>query len=301
MSSPLQKKILKALFVTLKPLARLLLQAGIGYREFSEVAKGAFIFEATEGYGVRGRATNISRVSIMTGVARKEVKKIRENGLDAFLLSSINESPASVVLSRWHNDERFCDLEKGPKVLCFDHGENSFTDLVSSYAGDIPPGAMRTELKRIGAVSESEGKKLTVLKRYFVPPGVDDKLLVGLEDVVGSDLSTLAFNCSPEMIDESRFHRVVSIDGLVEDALPVVQREAKKRLSELANEFDDFLVDQVSSGDSKELSTNQVGIGLFYYERHLKYRDLYLAPRLMRIYLTPSNFFFSECRFRVRI
>jgi len=270
MSSPLQNKILKALFVALKPLAKIMLRAGIGYREFSDIAKAAFVLEASEGYGLRGRATNISRVAIMTGIARKEVKKVRENSVEELLSNPISESPASVVLSRWHNDERFCDLEKGPYVLEFDSGENSFADLVSRYAGDIPAGAMRMELKRIGAIRESENKRLTVLKRYFVPPGVDDKLLIGLEDVVGADLSTLAFNCAPDRAAAARFHRVVSIDGVVEDELAAVQTEAKKRLSELADQFDNFLVEHVEHDESIPPASSQVGIGLFYYERHLK-------------------------------
>jgi len=270
MSSPLQSKILRALFVALKPLAKIMLRAGIGYREFSDIAKAAFVFEASEGYGLRGRATNISRVAIMTGIARKEVKKVRENGFEDLLSNPISESPASVVLSRWHNDERFCSLEEGPHVLEFDHGEHSFSDLVSSYAGDIPPGAMRMELKRIGAIREIENKRLTVLKRYFVPPGVDDKLLIGLEDVVGADLSTLAFNCEPSRVADPRFHRVVSIDGVVEDELVAVQREAKKRLSELADQFDNFLVENVAQDESIATTASQVGIGLFYYERKIK-------------------------------
>jgi hypothetical protein len=270
MSSPLQNKILKALFVALKPLAKVLLQTGIGYREFADVAKAAFIYEATAGYGLRGRATNISRVAVMTGVARKEVKKVRANSLDDLLSNSINESPASVILSRWHNDERFCDQKNGPFILNFDGGQNSFSNLVSSYAGDIPPGAMRTELMRVGAVKEVEDRKLQVLKRYFVPSDIDNKLLIGLADVVGADLNTLAFNCAPGKLSGARFHRVVSVDGMPEDCLQDVQEEAKKRLSGLADEFDDFLVGQVASDKSQALSSGQVGIGLFYYERHEK-------------------------------
>ena len=44
------------------------------------------------------------------------------------------------------------------KSLAFDKGSNSFSDLVKKYGGDIPPGAMRTELNedRRNAVVEGE-------------------------------------------------------------------------------------------------------------------------------------------------
>ena len=101
MSSPLQNKILKALFVALKPLAKSMLRAGIGYREFSDIAKAAFVLEASEGYGLRGRATNISRVAIMTGIARKEVKKVRDN-CKQFHIKQKRNHPTHHSVSHYH-------------------------------------------------------------------------------------------------------------------------------------------------------------------------------------------------------
>ena len=58
------------------PVARCMLQSGIGLREFSKISKIAFIKVATADYGIRGRPTNISRVAVMTDLTRKEVKKV---------------------------------------------------------------------------------------------------------------------------------------------------------------------------------------------------------------------------------
>ena len=59
-------------------ICRLLLRHEIGFREFSDLAKAAFVQVATEDYGIRGRPTNISRVAVMTGLTRKEVKRLRD-------------------------------------------------------------------------------------------------------------------------------------------------------------------------------------------------------------------------------
>ena len=72
-----------AFFVVLKPIARILLRYGIGFREFAEVAKSAFVDVATAEYGIRGRPTNISRVAVMTGLTRKEVRRLRDQLQDA--------------------------------------------------------------------------------------------------------------------------------------------------------------------------------------------------------------------------
>ena len=78
MQDTAQREILQALLVALRPLARALLRAGIGYREFEEISKTAFVDVSTRDYGLRGRPTNISRVAVMTGLTRKEVRRIRE-------------------------------------------------------------------------------------------------------------------------------------------------------------------------------------------------------------------------------
>ncbi|MCZ6809330.1 MAG: DUF6502 family protein, partial [Proteobacteria bacterium] len=64
MKDNIQRQILDALLVALRPLARALLRAGIGYREFAEISKTAFVGIATKDYGLRGRPTNISRVAV---------------------------------------------------------------------------------------------------------------------------------------------------------------------------------------------------------------------------------------------
>ena len=58
MRDNIQRQILDALLVALRPLARALLRVGIGYREFAEMSKTAFVDVATTDYGLRGRPTN---------------------------------------------------------------------------------------------------------------------------------------------------------------------------------------------------------------------------------------------------
>ena len=64
MQDTIQRQILEALLIAIRPLARALLRAGIGYREFAEISKTAFVDIATKDYGLRGRPTNISRVPL---------------------------------------------------------------------------------------------------------------------------------------------------------------------------------------------------------------------------------------------
>ena len=164
MQDNIQRQILDALLVALRPLARALLRAGIGYREFAEISKTAFVGIATKDYGLRGRPTNISRVAVMTGLTRKEVKRIRNKTEAGEASVVIRMPPMTELLHRWYTEDDFVDAHGLPQPLPFDGPGISFSDLVRRYGGDIPPGAMRTELKRIGAVNQGREQQLKTLQ-----------------------------------------------------------------------------------------------------------------------------------------
>ena len=147
--------VLLALLKALRPVARFLMKSGIGYREFSEIGKSAFVDVATSDYGLRGRPTNISRVAVMTGLTRKEVRRLRDKISSGKQVDMARVIPPAEILSRWHSDSEFLDSAGRPLTLEFDGATPSFAGLVKKYGGDIPPGAMRTELKRVGAVTTS--------------------------------------------------------------------------------------------------------------------------------------------------
>ena len=71
MQDRIQQEILRGMLLVLRPMARILLRFGIGFKEFNEVAKAAFVDVASADFGIRGRPTNISRVAVMTGLTRK--------------------------------------------------------------------------------------------------------------------------------------------------------------------------------------------------------------------------------------
>ncbi|MBL0900763.1 MAG: hypothetical protein IBJ17_18960, partial [Reyranella sp.] len=70
--------VLAACRLLLRPLARLLIKSGVPWREFADLSKLSFVEVATREFGIRGRPTNVARVSILTGINRREVARLRE-------------------------------------------------------------------------------------------------------------------------------------------------------------------------------------------------------------------------------
>ena len=168
--------VLLALLKALRPIARFLMKFGIGYREFAEISKSAFVDVATSDYGLRGRPTNISRVAVMTGLTRKEVKRLRDKISAGNQVDMQRVVPPAEIIEKWHSDSQFLDSSGRPKTLNFDGPLPSFSALVKKYGGDIPPGAMRTELKRVGAIREGDSGQLTVQMKFFRPFELDEQL-----------------------------------------------------------------------------------------------------------------------------
>jgi hypothetical protein len=197
MRDDIQRQILAAFLVVLKPIARILLRFGIGFREFSEIAKTAFVDVASSDFGIRGRPTNISRVAVMTGLTRKEVRRLRDKIADGKHTVVVKPTPMWDILHYWHADGEFLDSAGRPAKLPFSGESKSFSSLVRRFGGDIPPGAMRTELKRVGAVEEDEAGNLTVLKRTFRPEGDHESLVASLVHGVYPMLATVSHNTDP--------------------------------------------------------------------------------------------------------
>lgn len=268
MQNDVQQQILKAFFIVLRPVARILLRFGIGFREFSEVAKAAFVDVATSDYGLRGRPTNISRVAVMTGLTRKEVRRVRDKISDGEAAVGIKTTPMSEILHRWHSEGDYLDSTGRPAPLPFAGEGNSFSSLVRRFGGDIPPGAMRTELKRVGAVTEASDGTLTVVKRTLHPAGAHEKLVAGLVHAVYPLASTIAHNVDPGREDESWPQFSAYSQSIRKNDLSRLRRISTDRLSEVAESFDDLLMayETLHESDSSENGTKTLAIGVYYFE-----------------------------------
>jgi hypothetical protein len=268
MQNDIQQQILGAFLVTLRPIAKLLLRFGIGFREFSEVAKTAFVDVGSNDYGLRGRPTNISRVAVMTGLTRKEVRRIRakiEGGQQSI---SVKTTPLSEILHRWHAEADYLDSSGRPAILPFAGEANSFSDLVKRFGGDIPPGAMRTELKRVGAVKQLPNGKLEAINRTIHPKGSHEKLITALIHAVYPLVSTVAHNVDPDREGEPWAQLSTYSQSIRERDVPRLRRISFDRLTEVAESIDDLFMayETLHENDGLPNEKSTVAVGVFYFE-----------------------------------
>jgi hypothetical protein len=268
MQDAIQRQILGAFLVILRPIARILLRFGIGFREFAEISKTAFVEVATSDFGIRGRPTNISRVAVMTGLTRKEVKRIRDKIAFGEEKLSVRTTPLCEVLHKWHAEAEFLDSSGRPAKLRFSGADNSFSNLVRKFGGDIPPGAMRTELKRVGAIQEDEQGNLYVVRRSVTPSGQHENLVAALAHSAYPLLSTIAHNVYTDDKNERWAQFTAFTQSVKSSDVPRVRRISFDRLVDLTESFDDLFIayESLNELDATADDRNTLAVGVFYFE-----------------------------------
>jgi hypothetical protein len=268
MQDTIQQQILGAFLIVLKPIARILLRFGIGFREFAEITKTAFVEVASSDFGIRGRPTNISRVAVMTGLTRKEVKRIRDKIAAGEEKLTVRTTPLCEVLHKWHAEEEFLDKSGRPAKMPFSGTDSSFSNLVRRFGGDIPPGAMRTELKRVGAIREDEHGNLSVVRRSVTPSGQHENLVAALAHSAYPLLSTIAHNVYTEDKNERWAQFTAFTQSVKSSDIPRVRRISFDRLVDLTESFDDLFIayESLNELEADVNDRNTLAVGVFYFE-----------------------------------
>jgi hypothetical protein len=268
MQDTLKQQVLDAFLLVMRPIVRILLRYGIGYREFVEVTKTAYVDVASSYFVLLGRPTNISRVAVMTGLTRKEVKRLRDKIASGDSRIKVKTTPLSDVLHHWHAQTDFTDSSGQPLSLPFSGGEHSFSELVKRFGGDIPAGAMRTEMKRVGAVQEDERGNLSVANRTFTSSSEHERLLTLLVHGAYAMFSNIAHNTDAERKDGAWAHRIAYTQSLAQEDSGQLRRVARDRISEFAESIDDIFIayealHRKGQGGSEK---STVAVGVFYFE-----------------------------------
>jgi hypothetical protein len=264
-----QERIRKVLAGVLTPLARTLLRCGVSYTEFADLSKRAFVEAASQDYGVRNRPTNIARVAVMTGLSRKEVSRIRGEGMTVKKAEVPYRNIPAEVLHRWHTDPTFVAPTGSPKALPFSGRLISFTSLVRTVTGDIPPRTIQRELARAGAIKISRGQKVLPVTREFVPDAASEKLIEGLQFGLRRLAETICYNADPRNETSPHIQRIVHTGGIAASDLKLVRESLAAIVAGFGRQIDDYLTGfqkRPFRGRRESEPQYHVGVGLYYFE-----------------------------------
>lgn len=236
MSKSLRNACISAAALLLRPIAMLMIRAGIGFGEFSDLSKTAFVAAASDSIRKRKGRPTISRVAILTGLTRQEVSRILETGGPGKNYVWQLQR-AERVLHGWHTDAKFLDSRGNPKQLPI-HGDASFSELVKEYSGDIPYRAMLRELADAGLVREQKDK-VTALKKSFSISGFSPAQVEEAGKIAAGVLATCVSNLDPT--EERLFHRTISLSIDHDSAGAHIRKTIHTRSDRFIDALGDYL------------------------------------------------------------
>ena len=254
-----------ALRQLLRPLVRLLVEQGVPFGEFAELIKGVYVDVALRDFPLADKDPTDSRVTLLTGVHRKDVKRLREQP------RSSNDPPRAVALgallvARWTGAAAFLDDEGRPRPLprhAVRRGP-SFESLVASVNKDIRSRAVLDEWLRLGIVHLDRDDRVCLNAEAFVPArGLEEKLFY-LGRNVHDHLAAAVHNVAgrrPAFLERSVYYpnlTAASVSELAKLAARVGM-EALQAVNRRGLEL--------TRGDAgKDGATRRMNFGLYFYE-----------------------------------
>ena len=241
--------------------------------ETSELVRQVYVDAAmSDEFQLASRRMSDMRVSILTGLTRKEVHRLRNQGdkkKDASNLSRVGR-----VVAGWNQDPDFTGPYGLPIPLPFEGTTGNdgpdFTELVKRHSGDMSPRAMLDELLRVGLAEIEDEGLIRNTGRTYIPAQLDPASIERLGKVVGRLADTIDFNTRQDDPSLVRFERQAVTDiGLSEEQYKQFSVFLRRKCQELLETLDNWLAMQEGRVDRvrERLPKKKIitGVGIFHF------------------------------------
>lgn len=268
----------------LHPLVRVLLRNGFTAPETEELVRQVFVDAATsEEFENDGGELSDSRAAIITGLSRKEVRRLRSR-------KDVEPGETSLtiigrVIAGWNQDPDFTGPYGLPLALPYADNDRpdvpSFKELVQRHSRDMSPRALLDELLRTGLAVQEENGLIRNTGRTYIPDQLDVAAVERLGKVIARLADTLDYNNSAGKTGETRFERDVTTDiGLTMEQYRQFDRYLREKCQELLETIDNWLANQEGRIDDYKRPKSgtefkvHTGVGVYHFlDKKLSFED----------------------------
>lgn len=258
--------LLRALRRVLSPLVRFMLVNGVSYPQLTELLKGVFVEVAEREFRLDGKVQTDSRISLLTGIHRKDVKRLRETPVNEAQVAARAVPLSAQVLGAWLSRPGLQDAQGRPLPLprSSDGGDGpSFDALVTAFSKDIRPRALLDEWARQGMVCVASDDRIHLNAEAFVPQaGFADKLYYyghNLHDHLAAATHNL---CEP---DTPFLERSVHYDGLPAEAVAALAAHAERRGMTVLYELNAMAAQALAAQPAGAEADQRFTCGLYFF------------------------------------
>jgi len=258
--------LVRAIKRVLHPLVRLMLSSGITFPYIAELLKGVFVEVADKEFRLGENASTDSRISLLTGVHRKDVKRLRNQNGDAEMTMPEVISVGAQLVATWLEQPPFVDAEGRPRALprlSSSDSEVSFERLVSSRSKDIRARVVLDEWLRLGIVSLDDKDRVVLSTEAFIPKeGLEEKLYF-----FAHNLHDHAAAATHNLVDDGApwLERSVYYDALSQSSIDELNVQAQQLSANMLKTLNQSAM-RLEERDAQDATPRQrFTCGLYFY------------------------------------
>ncbi len=248
----------------LRALVRLFVRQGISYTQLLELLKELYVKEVEQALVRNGERCTQSRISIISGVHRKDVKRLLEMD-DGTTRPPKKVSITSRLLSVWSGDPAYTDDDGNPRPLprTDENSGISFDQLVSNEISDVRPRAILDEWVQRELVEIDENGLIHLkLESTFPAKDMEEKL-----HYLGKNTSDHIAACDHNIhqTGPSYPERSVFFDGLSSDSVDKLQQSASNWAQKSLRALNAEALDLAKKDDETDNHCERFTFGVYFY------------------------------------
>ncbi len=251
----------------LRPLVKRILAAGIPFGLLEAKLREVFVEVAEREFALPGRRQTDSRISLVTGINRKEVRRLRSADQRS-APRSFTMNHATSLISRWRTDPQTSDRSGRPLSLPYQAERGpSFTKLARKVTADLAPRILLDELVRNGAAEITREGAIVVRGESYVPhAGAAEQL-----EILGEDPAELIETILRNVIDagdERLLQRKVFFDNLGSESAARVRAEVRREGERFLRRMNKLLARHDRDRNPKAAGGDRyyAGVGIYFFD-----------------------------------
>lgn len=259
-----QQRVDKALTAVLRPVARFMIACGVTLPKTIELVKRAMI-EAALKMAAKESDLSDSRVSAMTGIHRKDVRRLRRG--ESKPQSRSSEAIGTLLIARWTTDPNYLDSHGQPLALPrrAPAGRASFDQLAKTVSADLPAATLLGELASRNIVEIDEpAQQITLKKRAYIAEGGIDAGLEAWQKNIQAHLSAATGNLVGPAASK-HFELAGHYNKLSRQSHQQLERRARELFSQALEQLNREALIMQDSDIEKNDGTIRFSLGAFTY------------------------------------
>jgi hypothetical protein len=249
----------------LRPLVRLLIARSLPFPFAAGLLRGVYIDVAVKQFPVSGKKQSDSRITLLTGVHRKDVKRLRGERRRA-AQPPRSASLGSQLIARWMALPEYLDEAGAPRPLprLAAAGEaHSFESLVRSVNTDIRPRVVLDEWLRLAIAQVDDQGRVCLNVQAFIPARGSDEMTYFFGRNLHDHVAAAVHNMLGEPVPF--LDRSVNYNNLTADAVAELTELARRRGLEVLQELNarGLAMQQQSAGRLE--ASNRFNFGLYLF------------------------------------